>query len=356
MFRSIAAMHNLRFTNAQIGVTWPPKNLPTDVFRKSMIQISAGAQTDPFSDAALTPEFHTVIQSLLLNMERVLALLHVPQEVFNLSQRLEKLAQAAARDEAGGPDVPPHLHDAVVRNYEQRSEVNERWRPQIGVDFENSISVPNFPQEIGRLVDVPWAGVARVGVVALLHAALIGTWTAFESFAKDLWIIAVDQSPKTLAMNVFRRSNVQQQPNITFSELAEHGFNVSGKMGRLLVEKNRANFQSFTGTKEAFFQAFRIPEDKKLRRSPLLEEIFATFSDDLKCLEEIRNLLAHQGGMVDPIFSEKIKKYSAALGNLPVNEPLQVDGEMVSKYLGVVAQITVSLLNFVAEWLARQPE
>jgi len=100
-----------------------------------MIRVGAGKHTEPFSEAALTPDFHVVLESLLSNMERVLALLHLPQEVFMLSQRLEKLAQASARDVAGGPDVPLHLHEAFVQNYEKRRATNALWTPQPGVDY-----------------------------------------------------------------------------------------------------------------------------------------------------------------------------------------------------------------------------
>ncbi len=195
----ISFMHNLRFSDAQLTVTWPPSNIPIHGgFRKRMIEIASGKHTEPLSDAALSAEFRDILQSLLANMERVLALLHLPQEVFGLAQRLEKLAQAAARDACGGPAVPPHLHEATLQNYERRREVNALWAPQPDVDFPNPVPFPAFQHEIDRLIDVPWAGVARVGVESLLHAALLGTWTAFESLSTDLWITAVDSRPKTL--------------------------------------------------------------------------------------------------------------------------------------------------------------
>lgn len=339
-----------------------------------MISVGAGRHTEPVCEAALSSDYYGIIKALLANMERMPALLHLPSELFHYAQRLEKLAQAAARDVAGGPEVPSELHDKVILNYEERRRVNNTWVPQAGVDFEPSLPIPNFGQELSQLIDVPWAGVARVGVMAILHAALLGAWTAFESFATDLWIQAVNCRPKSLAMDVVtlfpspQRDKKDKQtetdgeqtkaqgPTIRFSDLAGFGFDVSKDMGNLLKQRKRVNLDSLTGLRNAYYDAFRVAGTKKNPDTvPGLVDLFDQAFAELRTLEAIRNLLAHRGGIVDPKFADEVREYSPILAHLKQQQPFPVDGRLVGICLGRVAHSTVALLNFVADWLKDNP-
>ncbi len=152
------------------------------------------------------------------------------------------------------------------------------------------------------------------------------------------------------------RSSKQQEPRIRFVDLAAHDFNVGNRMGRLLKDHGRVSFECLWDIKTAYLDAFRTPEDRKRRPSEPLVQLFDRFFGEMKCLEAIRNLLAHRGGVVDIRFIENVRKYSALLSTLAIGQPLPVDGPMVRKYLGVVAESSVSLLNFVANWLAKRLE
>jgi len=153
-----------------------------------------------------------------------------------------------------------------------------------------------------------------------------------------------------------RKQSKQQEPRIRFLDLAAHGFNVAESMGRLLKEQNRVSFECLMDIKTAYLDAFRLTEDKKHRPSEPLVQLFDRFFADLKTLESIRNLLAHRGGVVDNKFLDELRTWSPSLADLPIGQPLSVDGDMVSKFLGSVAEASVCLLNFVADWLAKRPE
>jgi hypothetical protein len=255
---------------------------------------------------------------------------------------------------------------ADVRSYMAKSDIYKR---QFGT----------AKQEITVLADIDAnkpgvheQGIGRIGLIALLNSAIVGALTAFESCATDIWTIAVNARPQTLAWNVVmlpptgakkadRHDSMSQQtftakgqePKFDFSSLAEHGFDVSRNMGDVLRESKRVTFNSIAAIRCAYFDAFRsVCEDKKYRIDNRILDIFDHSFPDLQCLDSLRNLIAHRGGVVDDRFRREVEECSPEMFNLASNRPFPITGEMVSRYLACVTSASTSLLNFVAEWLA----
>jgi hypothetical protein len=67
------------------------------------------------------------------------------------------------------------------------------------------------------------------------------TWTAFESFMQDTWLVVVNARPVPLAQRVVEPSaNLEtgmQMKQLSMKEIANAGFDLRGAMGSLLLRQ-----------------------------------------------------------------------------------------------------------------------
>jgi hypothetical protein len=362
-------LHRLRFYEAYNTFTWPPLNLPTGHNGTYNCNWSLDDARNPLRICDVQDtEVVALIGALLTNIDRVLCMLQVPSHLIDQGRRSEVMLRAIALEESGSWEIRLEHHHAIKAKYiEQRDTM---WHPRPGMPDTNPIN--QGIDEVDRISETH-VGAPRCGLEAILRGALIGTWTAFESFAVDLWVTCVNLRPRSLARNVIELKSTAKersgtnsgesfvevkmnQPRIGLDELARFGFNVSNKMGQLLKDERRVSLESLSGISTAYRDAFRQMENKKKPPSPKLETFFSSVYGDLKCLEALRNLLAHRGGIVDEKFLDEVKPYSEFLHSHPRNRPLIVDGPLVKKYLFAVGKATVDLLNLVCEWLDKHKE
>lgn len=386
-------MHDLKFDRATAGISWPPAGVQHDLSgtRYVVFQSTTGMKVHLRKEAS-APELSKVLRSLLTNVNRTMALLHLLPMAFEEARRVEMISRRV---------TSPSANDGLVDDFwvmptETDAEHNEWHRlVQLAKDKYELIRMQTDIDSFDPIMNRPFATAAdeiryvssgksentlSVGMEAILHAAILGAFTAFESCATDLWIKAVDLRPSTLAYNVVMldttasvrredkkpvdsakqkkqpRSGVkQQEPTIKFTSLANHNFNVSLRMGHFLKEEGRVSFSSLWGIKTAYYDAFRTPGDDDHRTAAPLASFFDSAYPELKALEAIRNLLAHRGGIVDQQFREEVEG-QASLYALSLGEMIPVDGVMVQNYLRAVIQVSVFLLNFVAEWIDTHKE
>jgi len=215
---------------------------------------------------------------------------------------------------------------------------------------------------VDDLLDREEQKVWRENAIGSLYSSLIiGAYTAFEVLATDLWLVAVNERPKSLAKYAleFARGDTsepkaaRQEPSVLLSTLAAYDFNVSGAVGDFLRESNRVKFDSLNGIQTAYKAAFRIPEDKKKRVSNQLSELFKGAYNDLYAIEAVRNLMAHRGGKVDQKFLDQVKGYDAGWSATLKDQPLQLAGQQVSKLVLASVRFSSSLLVFVNDWLSK---
>jgi len=333
-----------------------------------------GLEVPGFKDSPLLP-FFDIMQAYVGNRNRNISLLLLLPLLISATE-IETFARAVGAWEVLGW---PHRFDA--------SSLDNREVFMADKDSEAAIVVATTKHREkiwkGRKLDSIWANsmreisayiaqdrVAFEGILAWLSTVLVGAFTAFESMATDMWVRAVNRRPNTLGANLVKfptcrpraarssseKEKDQQQPTIRLSELADAGFNVSTGVGDLLKRLHRVSFESVYGIESAYYSAFRNSEDKKGRPSNGLAALFAPAIADLETLEEIRNLILHRGGVVDQDFKDRVRPYAPALANLPLKEPLPVNGQMVERYASMAYSFCGHLDTFIADWFAKHPE
>jgi hypothetical protein len=216
---------------------------------------------------------------------------------------------------------------------------------------------------------------------SLFASLLIGAWTAFETLASDLWVVAVNGSPAWLASltgssdRIELLSGIEPKSAVDTPESDEGGdddsdeetteysmkkitlgeihkatrgsFNLSDKMGDLLAaDPKRLKFTSLSGIREAYSLAFS-EKTKKVRTTA----IDAALSDrGLDAISLVRNVLVHRAGVADPIYREDAKSVPTA-PKLELNEKLVLTADMARDLILPAILCGRKLLMAVDAWL-----
>ena len=186
---------------------------------------------------------------------------------------------------------------------------------------------------------------------AILSAIVVNAWMLLESLAVSAWVAVVNRCPVPLAVNVAKAQikftagvdeAMEVGKNISLIKLAEHKFVIADKMGTLLRLWKKVDFDLLGATRSAYRAAFGVQVDSQVFNRPEYTELHG--------LEALRNLYAHQGGVVDAKFLKRVKGIPE-LANAPEDEQFPVDGEIVAKYVGMGLGCARALLAFVDEWI-----
>ena len=94
-------------------------------------------------------------------------------------------------------------------------------------------------------------------IQATLAAMLIGLWTAFESQAQDVWVLAVNAHRKPLADRVLNTlSKDEHQKFVSGKILSDADYNLQNCMGDILLRKRTVDFQTLENIRDAYNTAF----------------------------------------------------------------------------------------------------
>ena len=218
-------------------------------------------------------------------------------------------------------------------------------------------------EDIAYLISEPgWEKLAS-GIQSLYASLVILVYTAFEGLCCDLWKTVVNSRPKTLAkyalesrLDQKKGKQNQQESMLPYSEISAYDFNISAAMGTILIERGNMKFDSFFDIQDAYLRTFRLKEDRKLRPSNRLTQLFSSAERDIRSLEKIRNLLVHQGGIVDKKFIDFLGSTSIQLTGFTEGQRLHIDGSMIATYAGTTLAFSKSLLMFVDDWIFKNKE
>jgi hypothetical protein len=172
---------------------------------------------------------------------------------------------------------------------------------------------------------------------------IIGTWTAFEVMASDLWETALNEHPKKLAS--LSSANGKMEKVIELYELEKAGYDLSRTMGTVFKQGGKFNFQSLAGIREAYTTAFRI--DKSAVEEAITDKA-------LDALSLTRNILVHRSGKIDDKFRMKaadIPLLSKWIGS----ESVKLDGGDVTTFINPVLGCSFQLIKAVDDWLTTHP-
>jgi hypothetical protein len=137
--------------------------------------------------------------------------------------------------------------------------------------------------------------------------SLVNVWTIFESTSKEIWIYLLNSYQNRFLNNIITSNSDEEVEGITgkfisISLLGKYGYNLNNKLGNILSCKY--DFTSCSGIKKAF-----VDLDKTQKNS------FNFLNDNnLLELENLRNLIVHNAGIVDEAFLKRSAITNKKLG------------------------------------------
>lgn len=268
------------------------------------------------------------------------ALIAVSHHAGQLEMRL-----CGARHELGlAPD--DKSEDSSERFGDAFERVSRRWvagRVGLGDEGINKLVMEDGCNTIdilvraGRSPSGKDTGPVPSGVQSILGAILLMSYAAYESFASDLWIEALNVD-SGLAKTWLGNHGDKQ---IKLAELAGFDFDVSNRMGSFLHQSQKVSFQSLDAIKTGYVDAFG---------GGAVSDCFEPWAE-LRLTEKTRHLLAHRSGIVDDKFLRDVKKHPE-YATLQVGNELRLVGGQVRDRVDACVHSAAALLRFVDVRLA----
>jgi len=107
-----------------------------------------------------------------------------------------------------------------------------------------------------------------------------------------------------------------KQIKVTAEDIVNSGLRFGGKLGRLILDKDKPNFQDLKSIKDVFLGYF----GKEISLTDLSQKRLVFYL-------EARHVLVHRGGTVDDKFIQAVTKIDANLHNLSAGEQLTLGRE-----------------------------
>lgn len=185
----------------------------------------------------------------------------------------------------------------------------------------------------------------RATILVMYKAALVQTWTSFETLAADIWESYLNAYPDSLVKNTLESSiskgdtdsNINSK-HVQLGLLYRYNFDLRNCMGTILREKY--DFASVSGMQRAYADAFG--KDHAV-------EIKTIFSNpNLSLLESLRHNIVHRAGIADEKLMTRLKNQT----NLQVaaGKDLPLSGKLTAQLLSSVIDCGGSLLEFADKW------
>jgi hypothetical protein len=197
-----------------------------------------------------------------------------------------------------------------------------------------------------RILNSALATELQPGAEAWMAAQITGIWTAFEALAEELWEAALNAHPMELAA---LRGGVKRQPkdrdkSVSLSELEKFKYDLSQHMGTIL--KRKYNFDRLEEIREAYVAAFEGDGN---------EVIDVLKHPSLDALSAVRNVIVHNGGIVDEDFLQKTQYLPEQILK-PLGEFILLDGLIVASLVRPFMTNGWNLIGAVDNWLKRHSQ
>lgn len=194
-----------------------------------------------------------------------------------------------------------------------------------------------------------WAG---IGIEHLLASVVIGSWTAFEVLAGDLWIAVVNRFPvlgvraldaEPLAEDDDIRRERKAKTNVQFAvqRFLDPDFDPKSSLGDALSEC--FPMSSFRTILAAYDAIFREKEATEIIRD-----------QGIRSLSAVRNVLVHNAGIADEEFPFHVKS-DQRFSHIKKGGRIGLDGSKVAELAESARTQGFKLIEFVDGWCNRPP-
>jgi hypothetical protein len=249
----------------------------------------------------------------------------VTEQRFQMILTSERIRQRSGL-EPGAPSTPDREARALtIARDRMRNEMAEDlarkplpWIAERTLSvLEDHLTEPNFFEAMKEL----------------MLQTLASIWGAFELLANDITILSLNEDPALAARLVNEAPAKRHFPTkmLSFEALSEHGFNISGSMGDILLGDR--GLSSLEVIRDVF--STLAAEEDALHRS--------LGSEDFWRLWQRRHIVVHRRGLVDRAYLDRTGDEAQSVG-----APLTIRSSDVEAAFETVRDAGAALLNWRA--------
>lgn len=305
-------------------------------------------------------ELREASNNFVANMNRATAPLSLPKNI-TMAATMYGYTAPVGRIFLKLPISGPLTPDDEAKLAEwQRTFMEDRWAKFQADPASLDVADTNAARNFNTLID-NWhegdplqAKHVLAAIQSMLASTVIGSWTAFEVLAEDVWIaclnarvrlgfVACGAEPEADDDDETAEKKRKVKFQFPIWMLREPDFEVRRNMGTLL--KDKWNFDRRNETSDAYLKVFK---DSK-------NVIQAIFGDErLRWLSACRNAIVHDAGRMNRETAKLLKRHPI-LSSIPENEVIHLDGDLVADFVSIGIEKGVQLLDFANDWLRNNP-
>jgi len=252
---------------------------------------------------------------------------------------IEDVQQSAARGSLGPVTKHPATDvDLVIwppeRQSEDTSTLPEPGKRRYTVTLRTDASVPHeldpenldaFEATQTQFLALAHAlgnpkEVASRAEAMLFRSALLLEWTAFEIYLRTTIHELLRRHPEKIASGGVKKQTVTYEDLIGLSDQFTSIENLRHRLIEREIERQQGDSDSVHGLINYLKSEFKFKNDPYDAWYFLMGERKVAHYLDLLEVKEVRNLLAHEGGLVDEEFTSKYKDIPTRDGLIAINE------------------------------------
>jgi hypothetical protein len=312
-------------------------------------QLAPGGLADSLATVALRP----LATAYLANAQRLLSLSMFAHSMFASGSRYERAGVAANMAVLGRP-----FPARSATGHPDTTGLEERLRLQHGY-LEETIPCPEI-LGVGVTDEAVIASTPpffRKQSPALMATQLVGSWTTFETLARDAWETCLNTRPKlgfaALGADPLpdddddeRERKRRTKFSLPVWLIEKWGFDLRDRMGSLLLFTGRWDFARRNEATDAYVKVFGHES------RPQLKAIFGDKS--LQWLAAARNAVVHNAGVADAEFVKLVAQHPT-LRLVAEKTAIPFDGLLCRELVGAGCRSCLALLRFVDGWMALHP-
>ena len=187
---------------------------------------------------------------------------------------------------------------------------------------------------------------AQQGFELILSGMIVGSWTAFETLAGDLWEQCLNSRPemgfKALGIKDAEDGNDDEEKRrmaFPFGLLRQWDYDLKARMGTLLRTMKKHDFGTHGGMARAYSKTFNSGATNIVFHDQTLRWLAAT-----------RHVIVHNGSIADDEFKKKVAEHPS-LRSTELDKPVPINGVLVRELVDSASSQGVALISFMENWL-----
>lgn len=251
-------------------------------------------------------------------------------EILNRVRTQETILSLQIRDD-DDPDNPRNKSEKQAR-IDMENKIHERFLKERKSDkgqMEFRMIYGNFLKDLSAIDSF------KIASKNLLNQCTLSTWSAFEVFCRDSFIILLNNKSELVEI-LSEKADLKQKfnlKNVPVQKLVQYNYDLSKSMGSILIEN--FEFSNINTIKTIYKTIF----DSSNLREKLDDE-------KLWLLYQRRNLIAHKSGIVD---NHYLKSTNQAV---PLKSKIWIQPSELLEYVNLVIETTNELRKEIENYCA----